>query len=72
MKVKVTFDCGLTEEFQVDDERAKKMAKQFIATRKQPNEPALRMFPVSNGVIDLWATIGLKFELEDNADDDGV
>lgn len=61
MKVRVSFDSGAQEEFNISKEKGPALIERYCRTRKEPENLELRMFPMGDGVVDLWATIGLKF-----------
>ena len=61
MKVRVSFDSGIQEEYNISKEKGPALIKQYCRTRKEPENSELRMYPMGDGVVDLWATIGIKF-----------
>ena len=61
MKVRVSFDCGIQEEYNISKEKGPALVKRYYRARQEPENLELRMYPMGDGVIDLWATIGIKF-----------
>ena len=61
MKVRVSFDCGIQEEYNISKEKGPALIKRYYRARQEPENLELRMYPMGDGVIDLWATVGIKF-----------
>lgn len=61
MKVRVSFDSGVQEEFNIAKDKGPTLIERYCKTRIEPENLSLRMYPMGDGVVDLWATIGLKF-----------
>ena len=61
MKVRVSFNCGIQEEYNISKEKGPALIKRYYRARQEPENLELRMYPIGDGVIDLWATIGIKF-----------
>ena len=61
MKVRISFNCGIQEEYNISKEKGPALIKRYYRARQEPENLELRMYPMGDGVIDLWATVGIKF-----------